>query len=140
MTLHQPATVFRQPSAARHTLDVLLCPGSQFGQQTFSRHSPMRTLIRRRGVSGSDVLDFSPSATIELPDICITQESSVLWQFLGAASRVPENIEAAVLIHRVDQSIVEDRKRPHPYIRAIAETLNNLCSRLRHEYSHLKWQ
>jgi hypothetical protein len=41
-------------------------------------------------------------------------------------------------VHRGHQSIVEDRKRSHPYIRAVPESLNDLFSRLRHENSHLE--
>jgi hypothetical protein len=51
---------------------------------------------------------FSPSATIELPDVGIAQESSELRQFLGAASSLPENVEAATLIGHT----VKDREKP----------------------------
>ena len=84
---------------------------------------------------------FSPSATIELPDIGnIAQESSALRQFLGAASRISENVEPAVLIRHIDQAIVEYWEWPHPYIGTIAEILNDVCLRPGHEHADLQWQ
>ena len=87
------------------------------------------------------VQTVSTSATIELLDIGnIAQERSALGQFVGARSRIPENVEPAVLISHIDQPIVEYREWPHPYIGTIAEILNDVCLRPGHKNADLQWQ
>src|SRR5688572_22390960 len=97
-------------------------------------------LIRRHHTSGSEAKEFSPTATMELPDICVAQESSALREFLRAASCVSQNVQSTVLIGHINESVVQDREGPHPHIRAVPESLYDLCSRPRHENPDLERQ
>src|SRR6266540_3564815 len=92
------------------------------------------------GLSSSYRRFSARPANPELMDIDIAKERALLGQLFGARSFVLQDVDAAVLIRRIDQAVVKDREWPHPYVLAVAEILDDVFLGLGHEDADLQRQ